>query len=199
MRYKLIKTDIVDPGMNSPEWERAEVGVISSKRWPEYSAAPKTVFKAIRGPEGISVLMNTKEIGLRAVCETQNGDIYLDSCMEFFFKPDNLDTRYLNFEFNPKGVLHLGLGDGRHGRMLMDTDRSTFSIESDGRDGDWTLKFYIPDSFLLSIFGQISSVAKGNFYKCGDATDHVHFGTWAEVEVPAPDFHQPDFFGKLEM
>ena len=81
----------------------------------------------------------------------------------------------------------------------MDTDRSAFSIESNGNDGDWTLKFYIPDSFLLGIFGQISSVAKGNFYKCGDATGHAHFGTWSDVEVPAPDFHQPDFFGKLEM
>lgn len=199
MRYKLVKTDVIDSEIGSPEWDRAETGHVAVNRWDGYSKTPDTTFKLLRGPEGISVLMHTEETNLRSECKVQNGDIYLDSCMEFFFKPDNLDTRYLNFEFNPDGVLHLGLGDGRHGRILLDTDRAVFNIVSDGKNGDWTLKFYIPDSFVLGIFTQMSDVAKANFYKCGDGTDHVHYGSWAEVEVPAPDFHQPDFFGKLEM
>lgn len=199
MRYKLVKTDIIDPEIGSSEWEKANEAYVSVNRWQEYTKAPTTTVKLLRGPHGISVLMHTDERELRAVCDKQNGDVYLDSCMEFFFKPDNLDTRYFNFELNPKGIMHLGLGDGRHGRTLMDTDRAAFSIVSDAKEGDWTLKFYIPDSFILSVFGQISPICNGNFYKCGDGTGHMHFGAWAEVEVPAPDFHQPDFFGKLEM
>ena len=119
--------------------------------------------------------------------------------MELFIKPDNHDERYLNFEFNPKGVLHLGIGSGRHGREPIDVSRDIFSIYSDAKEGDWTLKFYIPDSFLLERFGKISRVFKGNAFKCGDMTDHVHYATWSEVEVDSPDYHVPDFFGIFEM
>ena len=67
------------------------------------------------------------------------------------------------------------------------------------KDGDWTLKFYIPDSFLIEKVGKIAPVCKGNFYKCGEDTDHSHFITWCEVEVDKPDFHIPDFFGFIEL
>lgn len=198
MRYKVVKTDIIDVDMDSHEWERANVGYVGVNRWREYEVAPITTFRMLRGPEGISVLMSTEEKDLRCECLEENGKVCQDSCMEFFFKPDPLDLNYLNFEFNPKGVLHLGIGNGRHGRQHLDEDRKTFSIASRAKDGEWILKFYIPNSFLLKHFGKIAPVCKGNFYKCGDLTNHVHYGTWSEVEVPAPDYHVPDFFGRIE-
>ena len=198
MRYRVAYTEVVDPDITSPEWQRAEEGRVDVNMWSEFLPAPTTRFRLLRGPLGISLLMHTEETHLRAVCERQNGDIYLDSCMEMFFKPNNLDTRYLNFEINPKGFLHLGLGDGRRGRTLLEVDRAIFNIVSLANEGDWTVKLYIPYSFLNEIFGKVSRVARANFYKCGDGTDHVHFGTWSPVEVEKPDFHQPDFFGMIE-
>ena len=199
MRYKVVKTDIIDVDIDSHEWEKAHVGYVGVNRWKEYAHAPITTFRMLHGPEGISILMCTEETNLRAEIAEENGKICQDSCMEFFLKPDVLDLNYLNFEFNPKGVLHLGIGNGRHGRQHLDEDRATFSIVSRAKEGDWRLKFYIPHSFLMKYFGKISPVCKGNFYKCGDMTDHVHYGTWSEVEVPAPDYHVPDFFGKIEL
>lgn len=198
MRYTVTKTDIIDPDISSCQWERANVGYISVNRWKEYCIAPVTSFRMLRGPRGFSVLMHSEEKNFRCACDLQNGEVYKDSCMEFFFKPDIHDTRYLNFEFNPKGVLHLGLGEGREGRILLDTHREIFNIKSVAREGDWTLKFYIPDSFLLEHFREISPVCKGNFYKCGDMTDRVHYGAWSEVETESPDFHVPDFFGIIK-
>lgn len=198
MRYKVAQTDILDPDLNSSEWARAETGYIGVNRWKEYSHAPITSFKMLRGPEGISVLFDTEEKNLRCQVKEENGDVYTDSCVEFFFKPDIYDVRYLNFELNPKGVLHLGIGEGRHGRRLLDTDRALFSIVSDAKEGDWRLKLYIPDSFIFGLFEKISPVCKGNFYKGGEMTDHVHFGAWSEVETENPDFHVPDFFGKIK-
>ena len=199
MRYKLVRTKISNPDIASPEWERAILGEIAVNRWTEWHTAPRTTFKMLCSDEGITVLMHTEEQGLRAECREQNGDVYKDSCMEFFIKPDNHDGNYLNFEFNPNGILHLGIGSGRHGRRLIDTDRGVFDIVSVAKEGDWTLKFYIPFSFLLEHFKKISRVCRANLYKCGEETDHSHFATWSEVELDAPDFHVPDFFGFLEM
>ena len=199
MKYKTIKTDVIDPDINSHEWDRAGIGYVSVDRWKEFSPTPITSFKVLRGPEGISVLMRSEEKNIRCECTKENGMVCEDSCMEFFFKPDPLDLNYFNFEFNPKGVMHLGLGTGRHERKLIDEDRKTFSIETLIKDGEWILKFYIPHDFLAKYFKRVAPVCKGNFYKCGDLTDHQHYGTWSEVEVEHPDFHVPDFFGRIEM
>ena len=199
MRYQLAKTQINNPAIDSTEWEKAAVGEIAVNRWEGYAKAPHTVFKMLRSPEGICVWLHTDETHLRAEITEQNGDICTDSCMEFFLKPDNHDENYLNFEINPKGILHLGIGSGREGRRHLTTDRAVFDIVSVAKEGDWTLKFYIPDSFLLEHFGKISSVCKANLFKCGDLTDHEHYATWSEVEVPEPDYHVPDFFGFIEL
>ncbi len=198
MRYKVAKTSVIDPGIDSPQWQKAGEGVVGVQRWKEFYQPINVTFRLLRGPEGISVLMHTDEKNLRAECEEQNGMVCFDSCMEFFFKPDPWDVNYFNFELNPKGVLHLGLGDGRNGRTLIDCDREIFSIETRPDDGNWTIKFYIPDSFLRSYFKNIAPVCRGNFYKCGEETGHSHFITWSEIEVESPDYHIPDFFGYIE-
>lgn len=198
MRYKVAKTDIINPDINSPEWEKADVGIIGVNRWKEFQEAPETTFRVLQDNDGITVKMHTKERNLRAVCETENGDVYLDSCMEFFLKPDPWDTRFLNFELNPKGVLHLGLGPNGEDRVFIE-ERDSFDIVSVGNEGDWTLKVHVPFEFLKKYFKNVGKIWKGNFYKCGDMTDHVHFGAWSEIEVPEPDFHVPDFFGIIEL
>lgn len=198
MRYKATKTDIVNPKINSSEWDKAEWGKIAIERWETPAKAPDTEFKILRGPEGISVLIHTNETELRAENTEENSRVCDDSCMEFFFKPDPWSTKYFNFEINPKGVMHLGFGDGRHGRVFVE-EREVFDIETIPDEGDWTLKFYIPDSFLLKYVEHIGTVCKGNFYKCGELTGHSHYAVWNEVEVLEPDYHLPDFFGFIEL
>ncbi len=197
-RYKVIKTDVIDPKIDSPEWDKANEGKIESHTWMEFYQDINTTFKMLRGPEGISVKMHTNEKNLRSECKEQNGMVCYDSCMEFFFKPSPWDLRYLNFEFNPDKVLHLGLGAERRDRMHLTEDREIFSIESIPNDGDWTIKFYIPDEFLHKYFEKTADVCKANFYKCGELTGHSHFITWSKVETEKPDFHVADFFGRIE-
>lgn len=199
MRYCVEKTSVLDPAIDSPEWDKAAVEPLTFQPWKEFHQPINTYFKMLSGKEGISVLMHTDEKNLRAKITEQNGAVYTDSCMEFFLKPSPWDLNYINFEFNPLGFAHIGIGSGRQGRKLIDTDRSLFSIESIANDGDWTLKFYIPYSFLLEHFEKIASVCKANFYKCGEMTDHSHFITWSKVETENPDFHVPDFFGFLHI
>lgn len=206
-RYYVAKTDVVNPGIDSAEWNKANIGCVGCVSWPKenVSFVPATTFKLLRGPEGLSVLMHTNETHLRAEIKEQNGLVCLDSCMEFFFKPTPWDDRFLNFELNPKGVLHLGLGSKRQNRQLITDDRKIFDIVSVANEGDWTLKYYIPDSFIEKYFGDAvisppgntTNIARANFYKCGEDTDHSHFASWSEIETTKSDFHLPDFFGQL--
>ena len=197
MEYKVAKTNVINPDINSPEREKAELGEIKTEPWKGFSPAPNTTFKLLRGPEGISVLFHTDEKNLRAEETKENGEICCDSCMEFFFKPSPWDVNYINFEINPKCVMHIGIGSGRHNRKLIDEPRSTFCAESIANDGDWTLKLYIPDSFILKYFDKIADVCFANFFKCGDETGHEHYAVWSKVETSKPDYHVPDFFGKI--
>lgn len=196
MRYKAGKTNINDPCIGSSEWDKAEEGKISMQRWTEFYQPVSTTFKLLRCPDGISVLMHTDEKNLRSECKEQNGNVYLDSCMEFFFKPDPWDVNYINFELNPDKILCMEIGAERYGRKQLDTDRAIFNIESVTDANGWTLKFYIPDSFLLEHFNKIHTICRGNFYKCGGFNNH--YITWSEVEVENPDFHLADFFGQIE-
>jgi hypothetical protein len=48
----------------------------------------------------------------------------------------------------------------------------------------------------LKSFNQLK--ASANFYKCGDETAVTHYVTWNPVKTNNPDYHQPEFFGKVE-
>lgn len=183
--------------LNSSVWECAEVGKIECECWSGFSKAPKTDFCLLRGEKGFYVRMRTDEKNLRFEVKEQNGNIYQDSCMEFFVSADSKSRNYLNFEFNPNGILHLGFGENRLNRFLIDVPRDIFRIESSATDGDWNLMFYIPDEFLLNYFSVISESMMANFYKCGDLTDHQHYASWASIDTESPDFHRPEFFGFL--
>ena len=205
MRYYVEKTVLIDPALDSREWDRAEVGAVDKNPWKrdDLFPAPKTEFQLLRGPEGLSVRMHSAESKLRME-EAENGGVCRDSCMEFFFKPSPWDTRYLNFEVNPMGVLHLGSGSGRFDRVLL-WERERLSIQTRTDETGWTVKLYIPDSYLAECYpdlaalsrGNASPVARANFYKCGELTEKPHLAAWSPIPTKEPDFHVPDFFGTL--
>lgn len=197
MDYTVVKTNVVNPGITSPEWERANVGKITQARWEGFFPCPETTFKMLYSDKGISVLMHTNETHLRAEAKSFDVPVCDDSCMEFFFKPDPYDKRYINFEVNPIGVMHIGLGSDRYDRVQITDDRAILDIETDAKEGDWTIKYFLPYEFLFRFFKQLSPVCRGNFYKCGEKTDHSHLGYWAPVETARSDFHLPDFFDKI--
>lgn len=198
MEYIVKKTDVVNPKIDSPEWEKANVGVITNCTWPGNAPCPETTFKVLYSDKGISVLMNAKEKNLKAEAENcPTPMVCRDSCMEFFFKPTPYDKRYINFEVNPACVMHIGIGSDRYDRVQLADNREMFDIESDPTDGNWTVKFFIPNEFTLRFFEEIYPVCRANFYKCATKPDGHHLGSWAPVETKKSDFHVADFFDKL--
>ncbi len=196
--------------------ENFAVCPIDQYPWPENDFRPETEARIAYAPDqALFVQLASKEgayQALRADCEYHNGDIYLDSCLEFFvdFAPGQ-EEGYLNFEFNPHGFLHLKLGRGRSNRREMDPGTfHRFLIEVD-QDIDpvgqydlgwWRVRFVIPDDFITDLYGESAVLEKGrsfkaNFYKCGDATEFIHYAMWSPGSTENPDFHRPECFGRL--
>lgn len=131
-----------------------------------------------------------------------------DSCLEFFVMPcSETDKRYFNFEFTPKGALYAGFGHDRYdNKLLTDTDISIFDIHTNVEINEekavWYSEARIPFDFICETMQKDIVFVKdktmfGNFYKCGDKCKEPHYGTWNPVGSDKPDYHLPEYFGKL--
>ena len=170
-------------------------------RWEDYSPSPyQSGFRVTHSPEGVTVRLECTEWPLRAVRTVCNEQICEDSCMEFFFTPNEEEGTYMNIEVNPLGVTHIGLGEGRHGRRLLDIGGEGVVIETAIRFGEgWVASIFIPYTFLDKHFASRTAAWRMNSYKCGDLTVIPHFAVWSPITVPKPDYHRPEFFGSLRL
>ena len=197
--YRIKKAPLPqDVPADSPLWDNAPAVAIDSFTWDDGTGyRPNTQAKLLYTNEGISVRFETDETPLKAVWRHNNEPVWCDSCVEFFIQPDEADARYLNFEMNPAGALLLGLGTQSEGRQELDFDVSLFRIDAQVKDGIWTHRLYVPFSFLKQYFAQVSPRFRGNLFKCGDETEHPHFGSWNPVIWPQPQFHLSQCFGSF--
>jgi hypothetical protein len=136
--------------------------------------------------------------------------VYEDSCVEFFFNPfPESSNDYVNLEINAAGVLLAQIGSGRRERRWLAAaevqELQIWSSQDKLPSGaraveDWAVGLKIPFAFFSVLYGRSLALpfkARGNFYKCGDRTGRPHYGCWSPVQCPAPDFHQPAYFGAL--
>lgn len=137
--------------------------------------------------------------------ETQlDGMVCMDSCMEFFFgmRDKGSDSvYYLNIESNSLGVTFMSFGKERYGRVfLSELGIERFPVRVNITSDGWEVLVFVPEKDLKKIFG-LSDINEntemmGNFYKC-DENANAPFGSWAPIVAPAPDFHRPEYFGKI--
>lgn len=185
-----------------------ETAVIEEYPWGgDYQ--PRAYGLCFEAPDAFLVYLAAEEDHVRCEVTEDNGPVCTDSCLEFFFQPASAseDAGYFNFEWNPEGVLHLAYGKGRHGRFHMkDRTGKDFLIEKQKRDqirtdGWWYVAFRIPFSLIRRHVPDFDPegpiLGKGNFYKCGDQTEHPHWGCYAPVGTKQPDYHRPEYFAEL--
>ena len=206
MRYTVVKTNVIDPDITSAEWQRAELGEIAANRWNEYAPAPKTTFRMLRGPEGISVMMHTEEKDLKCECDVENGNVFMDSCMEFFAAYDNTNPAYLNIEANSIGTTLAQLGTDRYDRVPADEFLGgPVTVQAEVGADSWSLLMHVTLEDLKKLYKMDTSVFvpgysfRANLYKCGDETAVEHYNMWNPVGTPNPDYHQSSFFGKMTL
>ncbi|MBE7027786.1 MAG: hypothetical protein E7407_01955 [Ruminococcaceae bacterium] len=193
--YYIKKTEVTNVAVESREWEKANVAEINVVS-PDSESAPTATARLLYSEDGITVKLETDEKPLLGREERRNGDIYLDSCLEFFVKPFG-EEKYLNFEVNPLGTLHLGFGEGRHNRTFPEIADEVFDIKCGFENDKWQLKIYIPFAVFDELYGKHTDIFEGNLYNCGEETEKVHFLMWNKVESEKADFHRPEFFGQF--
>lgn len=189
----IVKTDIKDISV-------APKAHISNNPWG--GSAPESYGQMILTEKSLKVKLVVKEQNPRCMISEFNGNVFQDSCVEFFISP-NGTVSYFNMEFNSNGVMLLGFKapDLRRIRMECENYRELFNIKPFLGEDFWSVEFDIPKDFILkyfpnATFGENSSM-KCNFYKCGDCTNSPHYAAWNSVEWETPNFHLPQFFGNV--
>ncbi len=183
---------------------QTECNPLDCVNWQEYPYAPAVSFHLAHSEKALAVLFKVTEDHLRGTALENNGPVWEDSCVETFIA-DPFSNEYFNFETNCIGTK---LASKRRSRTdadhfsdgLMDRIRCFGSlphepVDSEGEGQSWWLAEIIP--FELIGLEKAPESLRANFYKCGDRCSRMHFLSWSEIDLPAPDFHCPDFFGKL--
>lgn len=178
---------------------RAPFAPIDRYAWPGEYRPEARAYAAWDG-EGLAVLLCANEKTVVAAARGFGGQVWWDSCLEFFCQPFEDDARYLNIEVNAAGVALIGLGAGRESRTLLPACPRGMDIRASRHDGGWwAIAYRLPFALIEALYGRRpgpGAAMRGNFYCC-DETLHPHFGSWNPIKAPEPDFHRPECFGRL--
>ncbi len=184
--------------------EQAAENAIALVNWPEFPYCPKVSFRIGHVQDEIWLRFDVSEERVRGLETRTHGDVYKDSCVEFFVSFDRVN--YYNLEVNCIGTVHLGYGPSRHGRKFVHPEtvrriavHSTLGdkpFEEKCGGFEWAVTMRVPVGvFMFDGLDGLSGVAAGaNFYKIGDALAVPHYLSWAPVSTPGPDYHRPEFF-----
>ncbi len=192
----------------SPLWEHTETARLSFFLWErEGFSRPESFVKlcAVKD-KGIFARMWSFEDNLRCVFSVRDDPVYKDSCCEFFLAPVSGDPRYMNFEINPCGAFLSQIGPVRENRVFIKEitklapEVTPFSITENGKTA-WGCEIFIPDALISELYGcnfrSQECEMKGNFYKCAEDSLSPHYGAFFPVGSATPDFHRPEFFGRI--
>ena len=179
------------------EWEKAEIARVETENWEGWNKTHNVKASLLYSEYGIHVRMETDEKPLRITQTEKNSAVCEDSCMEFFFKGNKDDNRYMNFEFNAMGTMYLGFRTGRYDCEFPVENTDYFNVQSTITHDKWVLFFTVPFEFLKKYYGSYTKTMLGNFYKCGNLTQTQHYQTYFPVKTEKPDYHRPEYFGEL--
>ena len=197
---------------NNANHEYGNKLVISNWPWEKAIApnVPKVSARLAYNNACLFISFKVEENFTCAKCLKDQGEVHLDSCVEFFVAPNN--KGYFNFEINCIGTIHLQYKKNRYeGIPVANEDIAEIQISTSLQKGKpilaplknqrYEVSFIVP----LKLFEKYAACPtptketlwKGNFYKCGDETPEPSWGAWNNIDTPEPDFHCPEYFGEL--
>ena len=197
-----MKTYTIMQTHGMPDWSSIPILDVSEHLWLP-SASVSMTAQICYDAKGFYVHMKAVEANVRAVLREPLSPVCEDSCMEWFFCPQETDGRYLNFEINPNGCMFIGIGHGRSdGVRLCPSDEETlFQKKTQMLSDGWEVFYTVPVSFLQVFFPDYEPTSgsrlRANCYKCGDRTVSPHYLAWNPIDHPTPDFHRPCDFGVM--
>lgn len=191
--YKIITAE------NADSWECVSTEEIEECLWSP-NRAPKAQLQGVFLKEkGLVFHLKSFAPVERAESWEPDSAVWEDNCLEYFFSSDG--KKYVNLEVNANSALRASIGYDRHERtFLMETGCEMPQVSAvEGEDG-WEVFLFVSCSTFKELFGtelKQGTELKANFYSCGDKTSAPYYAAWNKVETETPDFHRPEFFGKL--
>jgi len=210
---RLNQTMVIDGNWDKTQWQNTGAIEILNYMGTIPKFQPRVKLKMMYDEANIYVIFQVQDRYVRCLTTEYNGPVYKDSAVEFFFSPDSSQPLlYFNLETNCGGtpLMHYNLVPRKEFIELDTDDIKQIEIAHslpqiiDPEISDpvtWTLEYRIPIK-ILEKYSQITHPEKGivwraNFYKIAENNSNQHYLTWAIVENNYPDFHLPQFFGKL--
>ena len=194
-------------------WARAHVARVDNYPW--YVGGPKqpTTVRLLYDQEVIYTQFRCRDRHIHCSTTHLNGPVCEDSCVEFFASTQpQAQPDYFNLEINCCGVPHLGFGPSIKDRRLISPAlagriRIAASVPGPTRDESetdrrtWWVAVAVPFDVLSEMTGRrvqprSGDVWRANFYRCGGNTNS-QFACWNWIGSHEPDFHTPEFFGRI--
>ena len=129
--------EVFDPEMEE-YCEDAPFAPIDSYVWGgEGTYMPEARAYVTWNEEGLQVLLCAMEKEISVEATEFNGEVYRDSCLEFFVQPFEDDPRYLNIETNAGGAALIGFGPNREQRERLSEMPEGMNLRASRHRGGW--------------------------------------------------------------
>lgn len=210
---KLTRTMNIDAHWQKMPWLGIQAMQIDQFSGEKPAHFPRAEAKLAYDDEALYVIFHVEDRFVRAKLQNYQDEVFLDSCVEFFFTPSGDTSQgYFNLEVNCGGT---ALFHHQKGRRIEDIPVSWAdfeqlqiahtlpkSVDPEIKEPvSWVVEYRLPYK-ILADYAQVDIPASGvkwraNLYKCADGSSHPHWLSWSPIEMPEPDFHRPEFFGQL--
>lgn len=212
---KLIRPMKIDGIWNKPQWKNIKAININNYmgKIPKYR--PSVQAKMKYDTDNLYIIFRVRgDRYIRCLTQEYNGPVWHDAAVEFFFSPDtSLPKDYFDLEINCCGTsLMEYISRSKKKSILFDTNeiKKIIIAHSLPRKIDseiigpktWTVECKIPISVLERCSEvtrpKLNVVWRANFYQIASCGSNPHYITWSFVDNIKPNFHLPEFFGKLK-
>ena len=171
--------------------------------WSTNGYKPETVFTLSVSEDGFLMHIRVMESDPKREYTEHFSPVCLDSCVEWFVKffPHKSDL-YFNFEINAIGTVNAGLHITRaNGGRITHQDIEMLNVKTEILENQWTVSYIVPFKLIKKYIPEYvyseDIPLYANFYKCGGRCALPHYGIWNPMPLEKPDFHKPEYFGKV--
>lgn len=192
----MLEIKVISSPQEVENLERIEIGY---QLWGTKDMPKTTVQIGYLLNDGFYVKLECMEKNPRRTFTKHNSPVCLDSAMEIFLQVPEYSLEYMNFEVNANGTILAEYGPQRHGRVRYDEEQiASMNCRTELLEDRWIAWYRIPKELMRCICETMElnkgSTFKINFFKVCEGRTPGEYGSYADIPLLHPSFHEPQFF-----